>query len=324
MKISPFRFAFSLIAISAFLHGAPSRPNPPDVLVNPVDTDKAITSFNNPHGIYFPEGKPRNNLFLFLPGTNPKENQKPGARRLCRTAAELGYHVICLMYPNDVSAAEVCRNDTHPEAFSEFRRALIAGAETPYAKTPRTESIEYRTIKLLAFLANKYPSQHWDQYLTNGQLNWPKFAVGGQSQGGGHAAWIATRYTVARVLCFGSPKDYSHHFDAPATWYEKSATPRSRYFAFNNVYDMQGCTHKHLLANLKALGLTELGVADVDTESPPYHHARALFTSWPGHRVDSKDAHTSVVRDNVLDKEGEPVFLSVWRYMLTEPAENND
>jgi hypothetical protein len=56
----------------------------------------------------------------------------------------------------------------------------------------------------------------------------------------------------------------------------------------------------------------------VEREAAPFHHARALFTSWPGKSTDSGDAHTSVIRDNLSNSDGTPLFRSVWLYMLTE------
>jgi len=225
------------------------------------------------------------------------------------------------MYPNDISAAEVCRRDSNPEAFSEFRHGIIEGANTPYISIKRPDSIENRTIKLLEYLDKEDPQYGWGQFLKDGGLNWAKIAVAGQSQGGGHAAWIATKHAVARVLCFGSPKDFSANTHSPAKWYASSVTPLKRYFAFNNVYDKQGCDYEELRQNLRQLGIEQFGLAEVDKASPPYRHARVLFTRWPGHAVESKEAHTSVIRDNVVGADGRPIFEEVWRYMLTEPLD---
>jgi hypothetical protein len=116
------------------------------------------------------------------------------------------------MYPNDVAAAEACWDKPDPDAFALFRWALIEGGSNAYISVPRSESIENRTIKLIQYLQREHPNQNWGQFVVNGQVAWEKVAVAGQSQGGGHAAIIATRYLVARVLCFGAPKDYSRFF----------------------------------------------------------------------------------------------------------------
>ena len=76
------------------------------------------------------------------------------------------------------------------------------------SRFPGGESIENRTVKLLRYLEQKHPDDEWGQFLQGDQLAWNKIVIGGMSQGGGHAL-IATRHLVARVLCFGGPKDYS-------------------------------------------------------------------------------------------------------------------
>ena len=67
--------------------------------------------------------------------------------------------------------------------------------------------------------------------------------MAGQSQGGGHAALLGIKHPVARVICFGAPKDFSLALTAPAAWLRlDSATPKSAFFAFNHDQDRQGCS----------------------------------------------------------------------------------
>ena len=124
------------------------------------------------------------------------------------------------------------------------------------------------------------------------------------------------KHRVRRVICTGAPKDYSHALGRPAAWYsEKVATPKSCFFSFNHMQDgMGGCTPQNQMENLHALGLDKLGApADVDTEKPPYHHTRILTTNYPGGKLESLTAHTSVI----ANKNAE-VFKDVWEYMLSE------
>jgi hypothetical protein len=320
------------ILIALFLTFAPqlclaavSNIPRPDLLVRPSQTDSGIRTFDFPHGIYLPAADShRRGLLLFIPGTDTDTTgkaQSPGAPWFCHWAALLGYHVIYLMYPNTVAAAEACRDSPDSNAFAEFRWALIEGGDTPFIKVPREESIENRTIKLLAYLQRRYPEQGWGAFLRNGDIAWERVAVSGQSQGGGHAAIIATRYMVARVLCFGAPKDYSRRLNAPATWYDKSVTPPGRYFAFNHKQDKQGCGYKEQLENLDRLGVIAVaGTADIDQETRPFHHSHALFTNYPGTPIDSLTAHTSVIRGDLTMPTSRPHFAPVWGYMLTEPV----
>jgi hypothetical protein len=69
-----------------------------------------------------------------------------------------------------------------------------------------------------------------------------------------------------------------------------------------------------LQSRLGALRLDALGAAvNVDTAAPPYAHTRILMTNYPGTKVDSKTAHTTMIND-----ANEHLFGPVWRYMLTE------
>lgn len=314
--------AAALFLGTSELKAAGVRPPHPDELVRPSETDPKIRTFDYPHGIYYPSPDvPSRGLFLFIPGTATEPLRHPGVPWLCRWAALLGYHVIFLMYPNSVAAAEVCRDSSDPDAFAVFRWALIEGGRTPYISIPRVESIEYRMIKLIEFLDRRRPNRGWAEFVDNGHIAWGRIAVAGQSQGGGHAAIIATKYLVARVLCFGAPKDYSRRLNAPAKWYGSTITPPRRFFAFNHVQDHQGCSPREQVDNLKALGIIGVGgMADVDREARPFHHAHALFTNYPGTKLDSKVAHVSVSQGDIRMPTGRPHFAPVWGYMLTAPT----
>ena len=310
----------SLPFISGVAHAAKFLAGSSGLQVLPSDTDGAIRTYNVPHFVYSPVGPPRNQLFVFLPGTG---RSPPIAARFTTEATTLGYHVVQIAYDHGVHP-RIPRNDSDPDAFARYRWAIIEGGSLPYLSAPisRAESIENRVIKLLAYLDAHYPGQGWGQFLRSGAINWDKAVLGGHSQGGGHAAIMATRYRVARVICTGSPKDHSRVFNAPARWYANRMTPPQRFFAFNNTHDRAGCTHDELVENLKALGVAQVGgIANVDASSPPYGHARVLFTSWPGPdaHVRSLDAHKSVIADDI-PQNGAALFSPVWRYMLSEPT----
>ncbi|HEY1718591.1 MAG TPA: hypothetical protein VGH42_09930 [Verrucomicrobiae bacterium] len=298
----------------------------PDVTsfsILPSATDPAIKTFDDPHWLYVNrkivvEQKPelpqdRHQLLLWITGTGGKGKT---AVAFCSLAADLGYHVVTLMYPDDIPAS-ACANDSNPKSFENFRMAIIKGGQAIYQggrKTisiERSENIENRLIKLLLFLKEKRPKEHWEQFLNDdGTIKWESIAIAGQSQGGGHAALIGIKHRVARVLCFGSPKDFNKKFNAPATYYsEESATPKNRFFAFNHRQDSVACTQEQLFRNLKALELDAFGSpVDAATENPPYNHTRILTTSYPvvtetseKQTADGKNsewestAHTSVI-----------------------------
>ena len=148
-----------------------------------------------------------------------------------------------------------------------------------------------------------------------GGVQWPALAVAGQSQGGGHAYTLGKLNPVARVLMFGSPKDYSFYFRAPAKGFDAhTQTPLKRFFAYNHVRDDgNGCTHEQQRQILRQIGLLDLGVADVDRGQPPYGHAHVLYTDAdPG---PAQKFHPAVLNGRL------PGNRPVWTYLLTEPIE---
>jgi hypothetical protein len=315
----------------------------PDFQLSPMDgipvlpskTDAQIQTFDFPHYIFLNPDiiitkRPnlladRHQLLLFIPGTQPpgSPHKGKGPYKFFEEAANLGYHVIFLTYPNDVSAAEACNRDPDPRAFEKFRMALITGGSFKNAFKDITiapaDSIENRLTKLLVYLKTTRPQEDWGQFLNgDGSIKWGVIAIAGQSQGGGHAALIAIKHRVARVICSGAPKDFNHVHNRPAAWYhEESATPKNRFFAFNHDQDRTGnCTPEEQMENLRALGLQRFGTpADVDVEKPPYHHTRILKTNYPGGKLESVEAHTTF-----LNPKNAEVFKIVWDYVLTDPC----
>lgn len=304
------------------------------VPVRPSATDPAIKSFDDPHWIYVNRdivvehqkalSQDRHELLLWLTGTGGRGHDAQGFSTL---AADLGYHVVTLMFP-DAIPATACASDSNPKAFEDFRMAIIQGGDAPYQDGRKTlsiarpECIENRLIQLLRHLQRIRPREDWGQFLKpDGSIKWESIAVAGQSQGGGHAALIGIKHRVSRVICFGSPKDFNKKLAAPAAWYrEKSATPKDRFFAFNHRQDPLGCTPEQLVENLRTLGLETLGVpADADKETSPFHHSRILFTSYPSVTVTdvfsegARTAHQSAILTKNADR-----WRQVWTYLLTE------
>ena len=325
-----------IIFAGALLFTTLARAQVTSFSVIPSATDPAIKVFDDPHWIYVnrdiivehKEGLPqdRHELLLWLTGTGGKGHDAQGFSNL---AADLGYHVITLMFPDDTPAT-ACANDSNPKSFENFRMAIIQGGHALIQNgrkdfsIERSESIENRLIKLLLRLKTLRPREQWEQFLNeNDTIKWESIAVAGQSQGGGHAALIGIKHRVSRVMCFGAPKDYSQRLGAPAAWYgEESATPKNCFFSFNHRQDPKGCTPEELLKNLKALKLNAFGSpADVDTETFPYRHARILYTGYPevivtGEESDgAKTAHGAAI--NTKNAEH---WKQVWTYMLTEKA----
>lgn len=307
----------SLVLAAAFLLAMPASVM--ELSIQPSATDPAINTFDSPHTVYFDSvAKPRNQLLVFFPGTNGKTR---GIGGFCSTAAELGYQVINLMYPDDIPAT-VVRNQKDRDAFLNFRLEIIEGNDlSTFIDVNRANSIENRLIKALQYLDKTRPKEGWGKYLTaKGELDWPDIAVSGLSQGAGHAALIATRHRVARAIMFGGPKDYDRSASKPAGWYTPPATPIERFFTFNHEQDQQGCDLKEQLEICGVMGLEKFGKAvSVDSVASPFKNSRILTTNYPGTPLTSVRAHTSVVANGSTPKgaDGGWLFKPVWIYMLT-------
>jgi len=323
-----------LIYAAALMLATLARAEVTSISITPSATDSAIKTFDNPHWLYVNRdivvehkaglAQDRRELYLFIPGTHKKGDPRgsKGPSAFCDLAADLGYHVIVLAYP-DETPASVCRNDSDRNAFEEFRMAIIQGGRSKHITVERSESIENRLIKLLQRLEKTRPRENWGQFLNeDGTIKWQSIAVGGQSQGGGHAALIAIKHRVARVICTGAPKDYNQLQDVPAAFYSnESATPKGRFFAFNHRQDYTGDTSpEQLLKNLEALGLDAFGPpADVDSEAFPYHRARILMTAYPVVTVTGSQSEGSLTAHfSMLSPKNASRWKKVWIYMLTE------
>ena len=78
------------------------------------ETDPAIEQYIQPHRVFLDSSAAaRGQLLVFLPGTGATTGDQ---EEFGRTAAALGYHVVYLMYPNDVAAA-VCQDDEDEATF---------------------------------------------------------------------------------------------------------------------------------------------------------------------------------------------------------------
>jgi len=303
----PTWIPFCVLLAGATAHGA----NP--VSVRPSDTDPRISEFDSPHLAWTPTGASRNRLLVFLPGTGGTPR---GVlfQAFLTTAAELGYHVVALMYPDKIAAQQQCSHSDDPDAYLKFRRAIIRGGVIGPGRTVAGyNSIESRLEKLLIYLDAHQQGQDWANYLErDGGIQWRLVAVAGHSQGGGHSYVLGKDHQVDRVLLFGSPKDYSFHFDAPAKGFDANTkTPLARFFAYNHVQDNKnGSTHEQQAKILRQIGLVDLGVADADIQKPSDSHAHVIYTNIALKRP--AEFHASVLIENL------GVNQPVWEYMLTK------
>jgi predicted esterase len=155
----------------------------------PSDVDPSIKRFNKPNIVLVKDDLPPTaNLLVFFPGTGGDPNM---SLPFLIAGANAGYRVIGLMYDNGVSDPQTCGPNPDPACSDRFREKRIFGdAESADIDDLPNESIENRLMKLLHYLDQLQPDQHWGRYLTSGLPNWSRIAVAGHSQGGGVAAYI--------------------------------------------------------------------------------------------------------------------------------------
>jgi hypothetical protein len=207
--------------------------------VKPSTTAAEIRSADSPHIVLFDTSDANANLLLWLPGTSGSPHI--GAQlNFPQYAAQQGYRVVMLSYITEQGVSNICVGKNlraNRPCAEDFRRKRIFGTEgfSLIADQPQ-DAIIHRLSKLLLYLKETRKDEHWEQYLNaDGSPRWERIAVAGQSQGGGHAAFIAMARPVARIVMLSGGWDMS----APgqiADWYAKpSATPPERWYAAYHV-----------------------------------------------------------------------------------------
>jgi pimeloyl-ACP methyl ester carboxylesterase len=255
--------------------------------IYPTEIDPDVgPQFNHVNYVAHKTGTaPSDQVVLFLPGTG---GDPEGYWRVLRTVAADGYRVIGLEY-NDVPAvAQVCPQNPDPACSGSFREERIFGdATNAPVDEPQDETIVNRLIKLIDYLDRQHPDEGWGRYLDGGKPDWSKFVVSGHSQGAGHAAYVAKKHSVARVVLFSSPWDDYGPDHKVAPWIpEKAATPPELWFAEyherEDTRDLIEAAYAALPILKDNLFVFNLGLApdqNPDGENP-YHVSTVLNTGY--------------------------------------------
>jgi len=293
--------------------------------VPPAETDPAITGALNDHYVVSnPWAVQRGVLFLFFPGT---VSRATNYKMLCETAADQGFHAISLQYVNEASVNTKCARSRGLDCYENMRREILFGTDfSPHVNVNRPNSAENRLIKLLQYLAEKYPSDGWDRYLTaQGVPWWSRILLGGHSQGGGHAAMLGKYYSVAGVIMFAS-MDYSFQHDKAGGWIHANSNTRlEKFFAAAHTED-QTMPITAMRRYWNAFGFRELGpVINIDHIGRPYANTNTLITSIKPARLDKQRSnyHNALCMDadTPLSGDGKPLLQDLWLYLLNEPLE---
>jgi len=119
-------------------------------IISPKLTDPTIDRFcETPfdHYIYLDDSvKKRNQLLVFLPGTFGKGGSAPDFNI---TAAEMGYHVINLIYPDSIAMVNLCDTSFDEACYDKAREEIISGKDlVPGLVISHVNSIENWLIKI--------------------------------------------------------------------------------------------------------------------------------------------------------------------------------
>lgn len=289
------------------------------IQVPPSETDSAIEGAE-PHLVAIDSSvASRKQLFVFLGG----QNYEPATNlnSIVRQAAANGFHAIGLSYPRTVNVLRVCEADANDKCFGNVRSEVIDGTDhAPQVTITRANSIENRLVKLLGYLANRYPSEGWSTYLADGAPKWSAIRLGGHSEGGTHVALMVSQREVARVCLLEAPVDL---IGAPGAgqrrlppWIEAARiTPADRYYGFRHLRSSSPNAEAFQQA-WTTMGLIGPAV-NTDDGKPPYNNTHHLTTNAePIADGGPNLIHRSVVVDGATPKTaaGQPLFASVWQY----------
>jgi hypothetical protein len=271
----------------------------------PSDVDPSIKRFNKPNIVLVKDGLPATaNLLVFFPGTGGEPN---GAWPFLVAGADAGYRVIGLMYDNGVSVPNTCGPQADPACSDRFREKRIFGdADSADIDDLSNESVMNRLMKLLHYLDQIQPDQHWGQYLTSGLPKWSRIAVAGHSQGGGVAAYIGKKRSVYRVINLSGAWDRVEATKQWAPWITSpSATPLDRWYCAYHAKESRADAMKAAYAMMQI---------------PPDHIRELTLEPNPANTM-PKGAdvyHVSMAATAVtpLDANGQPAYAADWAFML--------
>lgn len=302
MKHIIFTLVLLLFSLSAFSQAQIFK-------IHPDQTHSGYIANQDSHVVSIDPTQNLNKMFLFLVGTDASTDSYMALRD---HAAELGWDVIVLSYENDVAAASLSM-DQDSLAFDHFRQEICYGTpQSPAVTVDSLNSINTRFLNLLNYLDANSNIRNWGQYLTSPtSIDWSKIAVGGHSQGSGHAAYLAKFEPAERILMFSGPNDYSDFFMRPGNWLRMPGTTGiNRHFSYLSLHD-EAVDYAKQYANITDLGLLQNDDSTlVDNLSAPYGNSHALYTEQPPGFVIIN--HNVPIKNSAINRE-------VWTYMLSSP-----
>ena len=285
--------------------------------LSPRDCDARVQRWTSPHYLSRNDRvRAAGRLCLILPGTGglPRDY-----RRVADQAADLGLHALVLRYPNDVSINELAGGDV--ARHEGLRRTVWDGAAREGGEAlPEGESLRDRLVAVLAQAVCTRPDEGWEAFLSDGDPVWGSLAVVGHSLGGGYAALMAVDHALERVVCAGWA-DWDRGEGQIASWISRPwSTPTSRRFCLFHRRDE--LVPESVALRMAAAVCPDATESVVESEDPPYAHARVLWTDLDPAREHPTAAphHNALAVDVELPRfwDGANMLADAWTYLLVE------
>lgn len=235
---------------------------------------------------------------------------------IVRAGARRGYHSIALAYPNYDAVGVLCLASLDSECSAKVREEILTGVDlTPLVTIATADAFETRLQRLLSYLAVNHPDEGWQNFISDGVVDWSKISAVGHSQGAGHVAYLAKRHAMLRAVMISGVADITAAAQ-PAPWlYRTNATPVDRQYGFSHLLDL---VVPFVVANRSwaAIGLDTFGpVRSVDNLSSPYGGSHRLTTAKAP--ASGLNPHVSIMADASMPRnaDGSPAYEPVWTYM---------
>jgi len=293
------------------------RGNLYEYLVAPSATNPSILLYNNNHYVCVDTRTTlKNKLFVFFPGTS---GSPEFYKLIVKKASSLGYHAIGLMYPNGSELYSWSASNPDNTQFGKCRQEIFDGTnQTLGVSVDANNCIKGRLYKLLQYLAIRYPSLNFQQFIIGSDVDWSKCRLAGHSQGGGHAFYIAKKVGVEKSVAFASI-DWNTNLNRSADWVNTAGvTPVSRFYSINSTRD-EVFNYTNVQTQLADMGLAGNAVS-IDNSASPYSSTHKLTTSAnaaitvlvPNHNLTCLDAYVPKTSTGAVTT----AYSNAWTYLI--------
>ncbi len=287
-------------------------------VVRAGETDDALRQLigaSNPQYAYSPISicNQKSALFIILPGTM---SQPKDYRLILQEAAKNGYHSIGIDYTNRQTVKSICDNSSDNNCPENTLNEYLTGENSSGdVSVSKAESFENRISKMLLYLSDQYPEDHWAQFLTaEGEVNWGLVSLAGHSQGGTHALYISKKRQLLRAAFFSSPYGFEVGGVYPEWLTEAGLTSSKNLYAFNHRGDKL-LDWNEVNRTWDAIGLDNDNLLiDVHKDFNSYHRFYTQISNGLGLQGGTHGS-TCTDSDTPKDRNRNPKFKEVWKHM---------